>query len=454
MRNSHAILFELFKQILWELQLNTITKMNQLMTITFKSLMSREKKMSSKHEKLMFVCIDCFHHFVRILSSKLGTGANTNMHSLVELRRLAADLEAQRKASIEIDEVLLMFDGIVQFLINGLYVHSQAVTEKIYSLLGVLLDIKREMAELVSISLYKSIRSNFSPRTQIRTQKILRTIFDQLHPVIFIKVVIHFSYKDGNAVKVRKRKALLIELVKLITAVLIERMGETFDQVSSFIFSDNLDFEIFSLWIMDPISLITMSCFNYQFSLANRILESEVSKISGKIKPMKEFVKMVEGVMVLVNSQSFVQRASAISNKKVQLSLMKFLGSLIMICEYKPVFKELIVKFKNLHSGPKSMVGRILSSKSELKSDEEEILIGYYLENRGKSRLGSTLSLEFKNFEKISFRRHTPTPALPGSNFISSNISNEIGRDMVRNATDLNTGKKKFGLVDKTGSML
>ena len=55
-----------------------------------------------------------------------------------------------------------MFEGIVDFILNGLFGHSESVAIKIYTLLKEILSIDRQMEQLVAISLFESIKKHLT----------------------------------------------------------------------------------------------------------------------------------------------------------------------------------------------------------------------------------------------------------------------------------------------------
>ena len=70
-REAYAIFFELFKEVVSELNLNTIIEMNKLLVSKCKILMTYKKYQTDRSVKLMLVSLECFHEFVKILNIKL-----------------------------------------------------------------------------------------------------------------------------------------------------------------------------------------------------------------------------------------------------------------------------------------------------------------------------------------------------------------------------------------------
>jgi len=71
-------------------------------------------------------------------------------------------IQSPEGKEIGINDVLMMFEGIIDFVLNGLFGHSENVTNKIYTLLKAMLKIEKQMEEVVSRSLFESIKKNIS----------------------------------------------------------------------------------------------------------------------------------------------------------------------------------------------------------------------------------------------------------------------------------------------------
>ena len=154
--------------------------------------MTYDKKLTSKSVKLMMITLDCFFEFVVILNKKLDQSRTRD--TSINNKMLIQDIGGE---TIEIKEVLRMFEGIVDFILNGLFGHSESVTKKIYTLLKEILSIeKNEMEQLVCKSLFNSIKKHLSDKIMVKTHDILDNMFDLVHPLSFIKFVIQYSNKQ------------------------------------------------------------------------------------------------------------------------------------------------------------------------------------------------------------------------------------------------------------------
>jgi hypothetical protein len=182
--------------------------------------------------------------------------------------------------TIEIEEVLLMFEGIVEFILNGLFGHSDSVTKKIYTLLKEILSIQKEMEQLVAISLFESIKRHLNDKIMVKTHDILDNMFDLVHPLTFIKFVIHYSHKSIR--DKRKQEYIVKNMINLTTNTLIKKLGVHFKDVSAQMFAEHINTsnKWINLWAKEPISFLKMCIFNFKFDLCLKILELEISQYS------------------------------------------------------------------------------------------------------------------------------------------------------------------------------
>ena len=111
-------------------------------------------------------------------------------------------IQSPEGKELGIHDVLMMFEGIIDFILNGLFGHSENVTNKIYTLLKAMLKIEKQMEDVVSRSLFESIKKNIaesskkkgseSPKNNLndsrsaKISKILDEMFELIHPLSFI----------------------------------------------------------------------------------------------------------------------------------------------------------------------------------------------------------------------------------------------------------------------------
>ena len=299
-RKIHKILFEIFKSVIWELNLFSIIKMNKLLVTKCQILMTYDRKVGQKSVRLMIITLDCFHEFVVILNKKLDQTRTRDGDENSNL--VITDVTGE---TVEIKEVLRMFEGIIDFILKGLYGHSSKVTEKIYILLKEVLDIEQGMEELVSISLFESIKDQLNEKLIFKTYDILENMFNLIHPLTFMKIIILYSHKKLFGARETKQKYIVEKLLFVTTNIMTKKLDVQFDDVSRDIFLDSeaSSLKWIELWSKDPISFLKICLFNFKFSLAWKIVEYEVNAI-GKKQSQKAYLVRKASSMILLKNMS------------------------------------------------------------------------------------------------------------------------------------------------------
>lgn len=124
-----------------------------------------------------------------------------------------------------------MFEGIVDFILKGLFGHNDSVTKKIYILLKEILSIEQEMEPLVALRLFNSIQLHLSDKIMAKTHDILDNMFDLIHPLTFIRVVI---VKSNTVVRDKVKQDFIVKnMINITTNTLIKKLGSHFKDVSS-----------------------------------------------------------------------------------------------------------------------------------------------------------------------------------------------------------------------------
>ena len=102
-------------------------------------------------------------------------------------------------------------------------------------------------------------------------------MYDLVHPLTFIKIVILYSNK--NIADKSKQNYIVKNMIKIITNTLIKKLGGHFTSVSSILFAEHINKsnQWLNLWAKEPISFLKMCIFNFKFDLAIKILELEIS---------------------------------------------------------------------------------------------------------------------------------------------------------------------------------
>lgn len=440
-RKVHQILFEIFKAVIWELNLFSIIKMNKLMVSKCKILMTYDKKIPQKSVKLMIITLDCFHEFIVILNKKLDQSRTRDGSDANQL------VITDGGEVIEINEVLRMFEGIVDFILKGLFGHSTRVTEKIYMLLKDILAIEGGMEEIVSISLFESIKSEINRSLLPKTHEILEKMFTLIHPLTFIRIIMVYSHKVFmDELKIEKQRFIVETMISISTNTLIKNIGKHFEDVSEQIFNgynQKLNKWI-DLWAKDPVSFLKICIFNFKFELAEKILNFEIENRSdhSKLKDISEFennnmssmanseqetkrrassgeilvpkknskkkkskklgyykrkndeslsifILKLEGVYSLLTSQSFSRRVSFVLDNNLKENLLKFAGLLTLL---RKSDKNSVLDLKRLSNLQTSnFLSKVKMGYKEPKKDVEEQLLRQYLNSRRIIQTGGYL---------------------------------------------------------------
>lgn len=395
--------------------------------------MTYDKKVTSKSVKLMMITLDCFFEFVVILNKKLDQSRTRD--TSINKNLIIQDVGGE---TIEIKEVLRMFEGIVDFILNGLFGHSDSVTKKIYTLLKEILSIEKEMEQLVAISLFESIKKHLNDKIMVKTHDILDNMFDLIHPLTFVKWVIVYSNKKVRDKK--KQEYIVTNMINITTNTLIKKLGGHFKDVSAEMFAEHINRsnKWINLWAKEPISFLKMCIFNFKFDLSLKILELEVSQYSqpkdlqnfaikkdsslqarlkkidsmlditddkreklekkvrkydrekklGKLRAifkeqtpeidqMGKFLVKLEEVYKMVISQAFVKRLSIILDESIKAKLMKFVGSIILLSKNT---KDSTSQLKKLHLLPISPFTSTKKAQSmlQLGYEEDKLYTLYY----------------------------------------------------------------------------
>ena len=233
MEKVRNILFELFKSLFADLDLETIINMNRELIENkqnpgnlapakknwkkSKSPMpvipetERVEDSLESNPKLILVRLGCFQEIVSILKTKLSSAKND-------------------------DRVLMMFEGIVESILRDLYDSSELITEKIYNLLEEILIIRSDMEEMVCRSLFRCIKSKYSQMSQEKTKEFIQIVLNKINPKVFINVLVQYIderfYVDNNRSKESRR--VMNEIVNYITVILTYyEMRGTFSRSSS-----------------------------------------------------------------------------------------------------------------------------------------------------------------------------------------------------------------------------
>lgn len=230
-QEAYPVFFKLFKDVIQELNLFTIIKMNKRLVSKCQILMRYNKKQSQRNVKVMTISLDCFHEFVKILNKKLKenresiNGGKSNV--------LVTDGIGEE---IKTNQLLEMFKGIVDFILKALYGQSESVTQKIYVLLNEILDVEKGMEEVVARSLFESVKSFLNESQLQKTSSILINMFELISAVTFMRLLHFYSKKTSRRINSREQRFVVNRLICLVTSALVKKRDIEFELVSKIIF--------------------------------------------------------------------------------------------------------------------------------------------------------------------------------------------------------------------------
>jgi len=402
-REVYLILFNIFKEVLQELNLSTIINMNKLLLSKCQILMSYSINQNSRSVKLMMISLDCFHEFVKILNIKLKENRSNSA------KKISSVPNDKFEEEIKIDQLLQMFKGIVDFILKALYGHSESVTEKIYILLSEILDVEQGMERIVSLSLFESIRHYLKDNALAKTKSILERMFELISAVSFVKIIHIYSkqIKDNSRHK-DKKEYYVSQMISLVTSTLIKKLDNDFEDVSRLIFYREIsESNWIELWSNEPTSFLKMCIFNYKFELATKILMIELEPANieniGKSNQIS-YLLFVEELYQLINCHNFLKRINGSIDKELKRKLLKFVGTIVLLRENDVEATKFLRKIKLMRATENSELN---NKQYSLGLSEDELLRTYIglISAEGKS---SSKSIVREN--SVIFMQDSLTP--------------------------------------------
>lgn len=385
MDDVHDILFILFKKLISELDLETIIVMNKILvqSKTFNSMLNyRAGKRDStpttslqpraagirSKSKLIEVSLRCFQEIILILKNKLTDDQND-------------------------DRVLLMFGGIIEFILREMYASSQEITDMIYNLLKDILDIRPKMEETVCESLFSCIKSNYNQMTQEKTKQFLQNVLNKINPRVFINILINYMDKKlfSQEDRVGVRLMVLNDLLDYITVILAYSNSKE-DIVAELLFGDAFNEEIFKLWSLCPVALMKAGLLCKKFDFSFLLLEKEVEENMSNNSNLLQYMRYAEEMLEMVDSFKFSKIISSIKNPRIKAKLVRLIGALVMLAPNSERWVNLLKKIKANYC------------RAEIRETVDEETSAYDLENKALFDLYLKKSLKVPSYSRVLVR--------------------------------------------------
>lgn len=343
MEKVRNILFDLFKSLFADLDLETIINMNRQLIENKPStdsvspskknwkklkqtvMISEVQKMEARLEsnpKIVLVRLGCFQEIVSILKTKLSIAKND-------------------------DRVLMMFEGIVESILRDLYDSSEVITEKIYNLLEEILIIRSDMEEMVCRSLFRCIKSKYNQMGQEKTKEFIQIVLNKINPKCFINILVQYIderfYVDNNRSKESRR--VMNEIVNYITVILTyyEKRGQI---LADLLFGLEFNTEVFYLWCWCPTALLKAGLFCKMFDFCILVLENEISDPKNDATKVLNLAKGAEDMLAMINTFKFTQIMNSITNPQIKKKIVSLAASLSLLASNSKRWVDLVKKLK------------------------------------------------------------------------------------------------------------
>ncbi len=386
MDEVHDILFILFKKLISELDLETIIVMNKnlVQSKTFNSMLNfraskrdtisttnapqpRTASIRSK-SKLIEVSLRCFQEIILILKNKLTDDQND-------------------------DRVLLMFAGIIEFILREMYASSQEITDMIYNLLKDILDIRPKMEETVCESLFSCIKSNYNQMTQEKTKQFLQNVLNKINPRTFINILIKYMNQKlfSQEERIGVRLMVLNDLLDYITVILAYSNSKE-DIVSELLFGTAFNEEIFKLWSLCPVALMKAGLLCKKFDFSFLLLEKEIEENMSNNSNLLQYMRYAEEMLEMVDSFKFSKIISTIKNPRIKAKLVRLIGALVMLAPNSERWVNLLKKIKANYC------------RAEIRESTDDETSAYDKENKQLFDLYLNKSLKVPSYSRVLVR--------------------------------------------------
>jgi hypothetical protein len=338
MENIHSILFNQFKSLVSELDLNSIINMNKKLVEneSFNSIISSDTHLDASDKKIRLVSLNCFQEIIAILKKKL-------------------------KSSQSDERVLLMFAGIVEFILKEMYGCDSIIMDNIYKLLEEILVIRSDMEEMVCRSLFTCIKSNYTQMTKEKTRtmtEFLQLVLNRINPRIFIYILVAFDQEklSKRDARLSTRFAIVSDLLDYITVILGFR-DERGRILEDMIFGAEFDRKVFHLWCINPFALIKAGLLYLKFDFCYHLLEHIIQANHENSGYMMRAIRHCEDMLAMIETFKYTQMLNSIANPFIKSKIIRFVAALIMVASNDRCYVSLLVKLKKNYSVASGQTG-------------------------------------------------------------------------------------------------
>lgn len=371
MEKVRNILFELFKSLFADLDLDSIVNMNRSLIENKPKKVLRvnqnkrlgptmvsamDDQMEARFQSnpnLILVRLSCFQEIVSILKTKAAIVKND-------------------------DRVLMMFEGIVESILRDLYDSSEIITEKIYNLLEEILIIRADMEEMVCRSLFRCIKSRYHYMRQEKTQEFIQLVLNKINPKVFINVLVQYIderfYVDNH--KSQESRRVMNEIVNYITVILTYYENRDFI-INDLIFSNDRNMEVVQLWCMCPSALIKAGLFCKLFDFAVLVLEKETEMRCNDENRLLMLAKGSEDMLAMIDTFKFNQVMRSVKNPAIKEKVVKLAATLAMVAHNNKRWVEVVKKLKLEYSYSQELTAEQMREVEEYEERNQHLFSIY-----------------------------------------------------------------------------
>src|SRR3990167_867496 len=352
-REIHGIMFERFKSLISELDLENIIATNKALD-GIKSD-SRNNSVASRS-----LSLDCFDQIITILQTKMS----------------------ESKDDPQVQE---MFKGIVEYILREMYDSDEQITEKIYALLRKILVIIADMETMACKSLFNCVKKNFPHKSPDQTRVVLKKVLEKINPQTFISVLVQecgpILYAQGS--DVASTRDIVSHLLNYITIILAFHDSQKGILKNLLFDQGNEKKEVFKLWSVCPSAMAKAALLCLNFDVCYAIMESQASKYSmderdeTSIKKCLNLAQSAHEMLKIIDTVKFTTFLSTLKNIFMLKKFVKLTGLLAMLAKNISLrgsskssngrtypWLELLKKVKELYSS---------SSEMDTEHTEDEI---------------------------------------------------------------------------------
>lgn len=322
-REIHGIMFERFKVLISQLDLDNIIATNKAL----EGIKSDSRKNSVASRSLS---LDCFDQIITILQTKMS----------------------ESKDDPQVQE---MFKGIVEYILREMYDSDEQITEKIYALLRKILVIRADMETMACKSLFNCVKKNFPHKSPDQTRVVLKKVLEKINPQTFISVLVQecgpILYAQGS--DVASTRDIVSHLLNYITVILAYHDPQKGILKKLLFEPGNESKEVFKLWSVCPSAMAKAALLCLNFDVCYAIMESQSAKYSEferdetSVKKCMNLAQSAHEMLKIIDTVKFTTFLSTVRNHFLLKRFVKLVGLLVMLA------KNISLKTNSSNSGQK-----------------------------------------------------------------------------------------------------